>query len=107
MAEQWRSVVGECFLGGLSCGFLLVEQSFETTQLLLHVLVDLQVTCHDDFHFLNVVVNVAVLRVLALDVLNQFTLFSDHMCDFFEVLEVVRSELFLLFHDVVDFLVEG
>ena len=76
-------------------------------QLLLHVCVNLQVPCHDDIHLLNVVVDVAVLRVLSLNVLNQLALLRDHVSHFLKVLKVAHPELLLLLHDTVDLLVEG
>ena len=73
----------------------------------MHVCVDLQVACYDNLHLLHIVIDVTVFGVLALNVLNQFTLLSDHMGHFLEVLEMVGPELLLLLHDVINFLVEG
>ena len=62
---------------------------------------------NDYLHLLHIVVDIAVFRVLSLDVLDQLALLSDHMGDFLEVLKMVRSELLLLLHNVVDLFVEG
>lgn len=97
----------ESLAGELRCSFLLLEQAFEPAQLLLHLRVDFQITRDDHFHLVYIVVDITVFRVLALNILNQLTLLSDHMCNFLEVLEVVHAELFLLLHDVVDLLVES
>ena len=94
-------------MGRLSCALFLVEQPLESTELALHISVDLQVPRHDHLHFLHIVIDVAVFRVLTLNVLDQLALLSDHMGDFFEVLEMVGPELLLLFHDVINFFVEG
>lgn len=83
------SVVVEGLLGGLRCALLLVEQALESAQLLLHILVDLQVARHNRLHLIHVAVNVLVLRVLALDVLDEFALLGYHVRDLLKVLEVV------------------
>lgn len=94
-------------MGGLRCVLLFIQQSLEPAQLALHVSVDLQVSRDDHFHLLHIVIDVAVLGVLALNVLDQFTLLGDHVGDLLEVLEMIRSQLLLLLHDVINFFVEG
>lgn len=101
------SVVVERFLGCLGRVFFFFQGQLEPSKLLLHVGVDPQVTSHDHFHLVHVVVDVAVFRILPLDILDQLSLLSDHVCDLLQVLEVVSAELFLLFHDVVYLLVES
>lgn len=101
------SVIVESLASHLRCLLFFVEQSLEPHQLLLHVLVDLQVPRHNHLHLVYVVVDVAVLGVLSLDVLDEFALLCDHVSYFFEVFEVVHSELLLLLHDAVDFLLKS
>lgn len=79
----------ESLVGGLSCVFFFVKQSLEPADLPLHVLVDLQVASNDHFHFVNIVVDVTVFRVLALDILDELTLLCDHMSHFLKVLKMV------------------
>jgi len=81
----------EGLVGGLRRVLLLIQQSLEPAELTLHVSVDLQVSRNDHFHLLHVVINVAVLGVLPLNVLDQFTLLGDHVGDLLEVLEMIRS----------------
>ena len=73
----------EGLVGGLRGRLLLVQQPLESSNLLLHVLVNLQVSCDDYIHLLHIVVDVAVLRILPLNVLNELTLFSDHVSHLF------------------------
>ena len=87
--------------------FFLIQQPFESAQLPLHVLVYLKITRHNHFHLAHIVINVTVLRILALNVLNEFSLLCDHMSHFFKVFQMIRSELLLFFHDVINFLVES
>ena len=68
---------------------LLRKQVFEPEQLLLHVLVNSQVSCHNHLHFLDVVVDIAVLGILSLNVLNEFALLSYHMSHFLQILQVI------------------
>jgi len=93
-------------MGCLCRTLLLFQGQLETGQLLLHVGVDTQVPRHDHLHLIHVVVNIAVFGVLSLNILDQLSLLSDHVRNFLQVLQVVRTELFLLFHDVVDLFVE-
>ena len=97
----------EGLAGELGGRFLLVEQALEATQLLLHLRVDFQITRDDDLHLVHIVVDITVFGFLALDVLDQLTLFRDHVRNFLEILEVVHAELLLLLHDIVDLLVES
>lgn len=76
-------------MGRFRCVFFFAKQSLEPANLSLHVLVDLQIASHDHFHFVNIVVNVTVFRVLALDVLDELTLLCDHMSHFLKVLKMV------------------
>ena len=89
------------------CSFLFLQQAFEPSQLLLHLRVDFQITRDNYFHLVHIVVDITVLRVLALNVLNQLALLRYHVSNFLKVLEMVHAELFLLLHDVVDLFVES
>ena len=44
---------------------------------------------------------------MPLNVLNELALFSDHVSHLFKVLQMIGTELLLLLHNVVYFLVEG
>ena len=76
----------ECLAGQLCGSFFFVKQAFESTQLLLHLGVNFEITRDDHFHLVYIVVDIAVFRVLALYILNQLALLGNHVCDFFEVL---------------------
>ena len=73
----------EGLVGSLRGRLLLAQQPFESPYLLRHVGVNLQVSSDNDLHFLHIVVDVAVLRILPLNVLNELSLFSDHMSHLF------------------------
>jgi len=88
-SESSHSVIVESLVGCLRCVFFFVKQSLEPANLSLHVLVDLQIASHDHLHFVHIVVNVTVFRVLALDVLDELALLCDHMSHFLKVLKMI------------------
>ena len=86
------SVVVECLpTNVLICFFFFIQQALESRQLLVHVVIDLEVSTHDLLHLIHIVINVLVFRVLTLDVRNQLTLLSYEHCNFLKVLKMVSA----------------
>ena len=68
---------------------LFIQQALESKQLLLHVVIDLKISPYDLLHFIHIVINVLIFRVLPLDVRNQLTLLRYEHSNFFKVLKMV------------------
>ena len=87
---------------------LLIQNVFEPPDLLLHVRINLQVPRDNNFHFVDVLVDVAVfLTAGILQRRNQLTLLSQQLSCLLQVLKVLGSQDVLLLHHVIHLFVEG
>ena len=87
--------------------FLVFKKSFKTSELGLHIRVDLEVARDDLLHLAHVVVHVLIYDRGCLHARDNLAFLGKQLSCFLEVFEVVFLELFVLVEDIVHFFMEG
>jgi len=87
--------------------FLVFKKSFKTSELGLHIRVDLEVARDDLLHLAHVVVHVLIYDRGCLHARDNLAFLGKQLSCFLEVFEVVFLELFVFVEDVVHFFMEG
>jgi hypothetical protein len=89
------------------CLFLFLKMFLEFRESSLQVSIYFYVPCDNSLHPPHILVNIVFNRADSLHIRYQFTLFSQQLCGFLQVLKVAVKEFLLFFYNSVDFFVES